>query len=102
MPGVARHLRAAWSLLDADLVAGPDRADGSLALADEARPGVRADDAEYLVVPGPGSAYAAVSKIEAKQIRVVSMRLGERGTISASRTRGAPVNAYFRMLAPFT
>jgi hypothetical protein len=103
VPGVARHLGTARSLLDADFVAGSDRAHGSLALPDEPRPGVRADDAQfpYFFLPSAASAYAAVSQIEAKQISVVSLRFGQRGTISASWTSGAWARASFRMLTPF-
>lgn len=102
--GAAPDLSASRLLLDADLAIGPDRAHGSLALADEPRPGVSTHDAEFphLLVPGAGPAYAAVPQVEAEQIRVDGTRLGKRRMLGASRTHDTRIYAWFGMLAPFT
>src|SRR5260370_2173726 len=101
MTGAAYYLGTAHSLLDADAVTRPDRAHGSLALPDEPRRGVGARDAQFphLLVSRAGPAYAAVSQVEAEQIRIISMRFREPGTVGASGTRGA-VQRLFRVLAP--
>ena len=96
--GTARLLRSA------DFVAGPDRAHGPLALPDETRPRVPAHNAElpHLLVLRARTAYAAVTQVEAQQVRVVSMRLREHSPISASGTLGSQAGAPGRILAPFT
>ncbi len=101
VPGAAGNLNAALVLLDADLVVGADRGHGPSALLYEARPCVRARDTElpYVLVPRARPANAAVTEVETKQVCVVSLRLGERGWISASRTDSPWVSAS-GMLAP--
>src|ERR1700722_5671344 len=59
------------------------------------RPRVPAHNAElpHLLVLRARTAYAAVTQVEAQQVRVVSMRLRERSPISASGALGSQVGA---------
>src|SRR5690348_9567534 len=101
VPGTTDHFGASDLLLGTDLVARPHGAHGPLALALEARPGIRACDTQFphLLVPRAGQAYAAVSQVEAEQVRVVALRFGQRRAGRASRADGARIGAD-RMLAP--
>jgi hypothetical protein len=91
MPGVARHLLTSLFLLQHDLAARAHRLHRPHALLDKPRPRVAAHDAElpYLLGRVAADGNAAVSQIEAEQVRVVGTWFWQGGVLGTPRARGA-------------
>ena len=94
VPRLAQCLDAANVLPGADLVTRPDGAHGPHAFLDKPRPSVRARDAQFpcVLVSCPAPAYAAISEVEAEQVRVIGVRFRERGAGRASGTGGVRIS----------